>query len=66
MSKITRREENVLEHESRTGRGVCRKEVGKVGLLDGGWPWMPTESVQVFDGVIDIINDKTKVTCQGI
>lgn len=24
------------------------------------------QSVQVFDGVIDIINDKTKVTCQGI
>lgn len=24
------------------------------------------QSVQVFDGVIDIINDKTKVTRQGI
>ena len=43
MSKITRREENALEHKSGTGRGVCRKEVGKVGLLDGGWSWMPTE-----------------------
>lgn len=52
--------------KAETGRGVCRKEVGKGGLLDGGWPWMPIESVQVFEGVIDVINDKTKVTCQGI